>query len=165
MFNRAKTMPDKARTKAYAKVLSQAIKPGTVVAEIGARTGILALLSCLYGARRVYASYSTSAIELARRTAAANGLTERLQFIHADSAQPSLPEPADLIVTDLHDVFPVARECLRVIIDAATAWPSGVIPLLRKRFTFPTLPGPSNKAAASFFSRGRPPCHSALAMP
>ena len=45
---------DKIRTDAYAQALQQLIKPGDVVVDIGTGPGILALLACRFGARRVY---------------------------------------------------------------------------------------------------------------
>ena len=72
---------DKLRTDAYAQALKHQIKTGDVVADIGTGTGILALLACRFGARRVYAFEPSAIIELAREIAAANGFADRIEFI------------------------------------------------------------------------------------
>jgi type I protein arginine methyltransferase len=64
---------NKARMDAYAAALRDAVTPNSVVLDIGAGTGIFALLACRYGARRVYAIEPDDAINLAREVAAANG--------------------------------------------------------------------------------------------
>ena len=92
---------DAARMGAFARALGQAIKPGAVVIDIGTGTGICALLACRHGARRVYAIEPDDAIQVAREVAAANGYADRIEFIQAISTQVTLPERADVIVSDL----------------------------------------------------------------
>ena len=63
---------------------ADAVTPNSVVLDIGAGTGIFALLACRYGARRVYAVEPDDAINLAREVAAANGYSDRLT-LHSES--------------------------------------------------------------------------------
>ena len=72
---------NKARMNAFAAALRQVVTAKTVVLDIGAGTGIFALLACQYGARRVYAIEPDDAINLAREVAAANGFSDRLTCI------------------------------------------------------------------------------------
>ena len=109
---------DKIRTDAYAQALQQLIKPGDVVVDIGTGPGILALLACRLGARRVYAFEPSGIIELAREIAAANGFAERIEFIPKMSTESSLPEPANVIVSDIHGILPFFGKSLVSIIDA-----------------------------------------------
>ncbi len=109
---------DKIRTDAYAQALKQLIKPGDVVVDIGTGPGILALLACRFGARRVYAFEPSPIIELAREIAAANGFADRIEFIPKMSTESSLPEPANVIVSDIHGILPFFGKSLVSIIDA-----------------------------------------------
>ena len=56
---------DKTRMDPYAYALKAAITPDSVVLDIGAATGIHALLACKFGARQVYAI--EPCIQLSRR--------------------------------------------------------------------------------------------------
>jgi type I protein arginine methyltransferase len=114
----AQMVTDKLRTEAYAQALENEIKTGDVVAEIGTGTGIFALLACRFGARRVYAFESSAVIELAREIAAANGFADRIEFIPKLSIESTLPERANVIVSDVHGVLPFFDRGLVSLIDA-----------------------------------------------
>ena len=108
---------DKIRTDAYVQALRQAVKPNSVVVDIGTGTGIWALLACKFGARKVYAIEPNDAIQVAREIAEANGYGERIEFIRKLSTQVTLPEQADLIVSDLRGVLPLFQHHLPSIVD------------------------------------------------
>ena len=82
---------NRVRMDAFTKALRQAIKPDSVVLDIGTGTGIFALLACQFGARRVYAIEPDDANQVARQIAVANGYGERIEFIQALSTQVTLP--------------------------------------------------------------------------
>jgi type I protein arginine methyltransferase len=109
---------DRRRVDRYAAALRRAVTPGSVVVDIGTGTGIFALLACKFGARRVYAIEPGDVIQVAREIAAANGYTDRVQFIHRESARATLAEPADVIVSDLRDVLPLFGQHLPTVIHA-----------------------------------------------
>ena len=109
---------DSVRMDAYARALRLAVKPGSVVLDIGAGTGIFALLACQFGARRVYAIEPSDTIQAAREIAAANGFAERIEFFQEMSTAITLPEPADVIVSDLRGVLPFYQHHLPAIADA-----------------------------------------------
>ena len=113
-----KMIRDRGRTSAYADALRALVRPGSVVLEIGTGTGILALLACRYGARKVYAIEYSEIIQLAREAAAANGFAGRIEFIQAISTRVELPEKVDVIVFDLHGVLPALEASLLSIMDA-----------------------------------------------
>ena len=113
-----KMIADRVRTGAYDAALRSAVRPGAVVLDIGTGPGILAMLACKYGARRVYAIEPDDVIEVARKAAAANGLTDRIEFIQDYSTNVTLPEQADVIVSDLHGVLPLYHHLIPSIIDA-----------------------------------------------
>jgi SAM-dependent methyltransferase len=109
---------DAVRMDRYVRALRHAIKPGTVVVDLGTGTGIFALLACRLGARRVYAIEPDDVIQVARDTAAANGCADRIEFIQARSTDVTLPEQADVIISDLGDALPWFQWHIRSIVDA-----------------------------------------------
>ncbi len=109
---------DKVRMDAYVQALRQMVKPDSVVLDIGTGTGIFALLACQFGARRVYALEPNDAIQLAREMAAANGYADRITFMQTLSTQATLPEPADVIVSDIRSLLPFFQHHLPSIVDA-----------------------------------------------
>jgi protein arginine N-methyltransferase 1 len=109
---------DRVRMGAYAEALRRAVKPGSVVMDLGTGPGICALLACRFGARRVYAVEPAPVIELARAIAAANGVADRVAFIEDLSTNIRLPESADVIVSDLRGVLPQFGRHLAALADA-----------------------------------------------
>jgi predicted nicotinamide N-methyase len=95
---------DEARTRAYAEAIREVVRPGDVVLDIGAGSGILGLLCAKAGAKRVYAVESSGAVELVREHVRDNGLEEVVQVFHADLRDLSpedLPEPATVVVSEM----------------------------------------------------------------
>ncbi len=111
---------DGARTGAYARALEHRVTPSAVVLDIGAGAGILSLLACQAGARKVYAVEPDDVIQVAREAAAANGYADRIEFIQSSSTAIELPERVDGIVSDLRGMLPVFRTSLVSLIDART---------------------------------------------
>ncbi|HEX8154610.1 MAG TPA: class I SAM-dependent methyltransferase [Thermoanaerobaculia bacterium] len=109
---------DRVRSDAYAAAIRRTVRPGDVVLDLGAGTGIFALLACQAGARRVFAVETSAYLEVARELAAANGFADRIECIQADSTAIELAERADVIVFDIRGVLPLFGTALRVIVDA-----------------------------------------------
>jgi protein arginine N-methyltransferase 1 len=120
---------DSVRTGAYAQALGQAVRPGSTVLDIGTGTGIWALLACRFGARKVYALDMTEAIEVARALAVANGYADRIEFIQQLSTRMSLPERVDVVVAEMHGVFPLFEHNISSLIDARRRFlaPGGIL--------------------------------------
>ena len=111
---------DSLRLKSYALAIAEAVRPGDVVAEIGAGLGVFSLLACRAGARKVYAIESEPIIDLARQLAAANGFGERIEFLRGDVRRVELPEKADVLISDLRGALPVHGKALDTLLDART---------------------------------------------
>ena len=109
---------DKARFGAYADAIARAVRPGDVVVDLGCGPGIFALLACRAGAKRVYAIDSGEVIHFARQLAVANGLADRIEFLHGDSRQTQLPERANVLVSDVRGALPLFAEAIPSIEDA-----------------------------------------------
>ena len=126
---------DKARMDPYAYALKSLIRPDSVVLDIGTGAGIHALLACKFGARKVVAIEPNEAIHLARELAQVNGFADRIEFIQDLSTRVSLPERADVIVSDLRGVLPLYGAHIPAIMDARKRHlaPNGI--LIPKRDT------------------------------
>jgi len=109
---------DDVRTGAYIRALRGAVRCGSVVLDIGTGTGLFALLACRFGARHVYAIEPSDAIALARDIARANGYADRITFIQGMSERVTLPEPVDIIVSDIRGVLPLHQGSVQSILDA-----------------------------------------------
>lgn len=109
---------DEGRLSAYTRALEARVTPGAVVLDIGAGPGIMSFLACRAGAARVYAIEPADVIEVAREAAAANGLSNHIQFIPAMSTAIDLPEKVDGIVADLRGVLPVFGAGIASVLDA-----------------------------------------------
>ena len=119
---------DRERINAFAEALRRVITPNSVVIDIGTGTGIFALLACRFGARRVYAIEPSPAIQVAREIATANGYADRINFLEVMSTDVELPEPGDVIVSDLGGLLPWFRTHLPSIINARRLLrPGGVL--------------------------------------
>jgi protein arginine N-methyltransferase 1 len=93
-------LADHARVDAFDRALREIVRPGDIVLDLAAGTGILSFLACRAGAARVYAIESTSLVEEGRAIANANGLADRVSFVQEWSRFATLPERVDVIVTD-----------------------------------------------------------------
>ena len=109
---------DRVRMDAWQKAIAQAVKPGDVVVDIGAGTGVLSFLACAAGARRVYAIEESPIIEVARELTRQGGFGDRLTFLAESSADIRLPEPADVAVGHVFGAFGLNGDILTTMIDA-----------------------------------------------
>jgi protein arginine N-methyltransferase 1 len=111
-------LADRTRLEPYARALEALVRPGSVVLDIGTGTGFFALLAARLGARKVYGIDPTDLIRTARELAAENGVADRVEFIQDVSTRVSLPEPADVIVSDLRGILPPLQGIVATMADA-----------------------------------------------
>lgn len=109
-----KLLADDARLSALRTAIGRLVRPGDVVLDAGTGTGVLAFFACQAGARRVYAVECEDIIHVAREVAEANGYGERIVFIQGDAQSLSLPEPVDVLVSDLIGVIGLDQNILSI---------------------------------------------------
>lgn len=109
---------ERSRMDPYVQALRKAVEPGDVVLDIGAGTGVFSLIACQLGAGCVHAIEPDAAIQVARSSAQANGYGDRIVFHQAVSTDVTLPQRADVIVSDLRGVLPLLQHHIPAIIDA-----------------------------------------------
>ena len=110
---------DARRTGPFVDALRQAIRPGSVVLDIGTGTGIFAFLACRFGAARVYAvEPDASALEMAKRCADNIPGSERITWLHGLTTQMELPEQVDIVIGDLHGTLPFFKGNIESLADA-----------------------------------------------
>lgn len=109
---------DEVRTSAYAEALGRSVHPGAVVVDVGAGTGAFSLLACKLGAKHVYAIETSPALAIAKESASDNGFTDRITFFDRVSTAVVLPEPADVLVSDLRGSLPLYEQHIVSIVDA-----------------------------------------------
>ncbi|GAB7554710.1 hypothetical protein NRB_42230 [Novosphingobium sp. 11B] len=96
---------DARRHALYAKALGQVLRSGGVVLDIGAGTGLFAMLAVRAGATRVIACERDPQVARAAEQAIArNGFADRITVLPIDSRElrlgRDLPEPADVLLWD-----------------------------------------------------------------
>jgi type I protein arginine methyltransferase len=111
-------LKDSVRMDAYHRAIRSAVRPGQIVIDIGSGTGILAFIAAKAGARRVYAIERGNMITLARQLAEENQLDNIVKFIPGDSREISVPEKADVIISELIGIFALHENMLAILLDA-----------------------------------------------
>jgi protein arginine N-methyltransferase 1 len=109
---------DERRTLAYIAAIKRVVRPGDVVLDVGTGSGVLAVAAARAGARRVYAVEASDIATAARAVVAANGVAERVTVVPGWSRHIDLPEPADVMLSELIGNEPFEEEILETTQDA-----------------------------------------------
>jgi predicted RNA methylase len=120
---------DCVRTEAFRRAINSVVRPGDVVLDVGAGSGILSVFAARAGAARVYAVERTPIAALAEQLAAANEVAETVEVIHGDVLDIELPERVDVIVSEWLGGFGIDEGMLAPVIAARDRWlkPGGVM--------------------------------------
>ncbi|MER6144484.1 50S ribosomal protein L11 methyltransferase [Streptomyces sparsogenes] len=94
-------LEDPVRKASFQQAVRDTVRDGDVVLDLGTGSGILAITAAQAGARKVYAVEPAGMVHLARRIAERNGVADRIEFMRGWSPQLELPEPADVLLTDI----------------------------------------------------------------
>ena len=121
---------DRVRTEAFRRAIDSVVRPGDIVLDVGAGSGILSVFAARAGAGSVYAVERTSIAVLAQELAAANGVAE---IVRRDPRRrqrtSSSPERVDVIVSEWLGGFGIDEGMLAPVIAARDRWlkPGGVM--------------------------------------
>ena len=120
---------DRVRTEAFRRAIESVVRPGDVVLDVGAGSGILSLFAARAGAACVYAVERTTVAAVAQGLAAANGVAEIVQVFHGDVMEIELPGRVDVIVSEWLGGFGIDEGMLGPVIAARDRWlkPGGVM--------------------------------------
>jgi SAM-dependent methyltransferase len=120
---------DRVRTEAFRRAIDSVVRPGDVVLDVGAGSGILSVFAARAGASRVYAVERTTVAVVAQELAAANGVASIVRVIHGDVLDVELPEGVDVIVSEWLGGFGIDEGMLPPVIAARERWlkPGGVM--------------------------------------
>src|SRR5687767_15956726 len=113
---------DERRNEAYQRALEHVVRPGDVVLDVGAGTGILSIFAAQSGARKVYAVERTQVADVARRMVERNGYTERIDVIQSDLEDVAVPEKVDVIVSEWMGGLGVDENMLAPLVMARDRW-------------------------------------------
>ena len=91
---------DAVRTNAFAEAIRRVVRAGDVVLDLGSGSGVLAILACRAGARKVFAVERGHIADVAAMLVADNGCADRVEVLHARSQEVELPERANVLITE-----------------------------------------------------------------
>jgi protein arginine N-methyltransferase 1 len=111
-------LQDFDRVDRYREAIHAVVRPGDVVLDIGTGTGLLAYYACQAGARHVYAIDDGPILALARELSQANGFDDRITFFKDVSYRVTLPERADVLVTETLWNFGIGEGMIGFLADA-----------------------------------------------
>ena len=120
---------DHVRTEAFRLAIAAVVRPGDVVLDVGAGSGILSVFAARAGAARVYAVEQTSIAVLAQEIVSANGVGDIVRVIESDAFDLELPERVDVIVSEWLGGFGIDEGMLPPVIAARDRWlkPAGAM--------------------------------------
>ncbi len=117
---------DQARNDAFERAIAKAARGRRLVLDIGTGSGLLAMMAARAGAERVVAcEANTPLAHVAARIIARNGYADRITVVAKRSTQlavgQDLPEPADLLISEILDAGLLGESVIRTFRHACAA--------------------------------------------
>lgn len=109
---------DRARTEAYLRAIPEVVRPGDTVVEIGTGSGILSMAAARAGARHVYTIEAGTIGKSAEAVFEANGFADRITLIPGRSSHVTIPERADVLISEIIGNEPFQERVLESTLDA-----------------------------------------------
>lgn len=105
-----------SRMAAFRHGIAAVVRPGDVVVEAGAGTGVLSALAAQAGAKQVYAlELSPDLAAVARRTMDLNGLAGAVSVVQGPAQAFVPPEPVDVVICEMLHVGLVNEQQVPVV--------------------------------------------------
>ena len=112
-----KMLTDSVRNKLLYQILEKYVTPETKFLDIGAGTGVWAILAAKLGARRVVAvEIEETLIPIIHRHAKENGVAHKIEIIHGNSNDLKIREKFDLIISELFSLGALGAEVVHSFI-------------------------------------------------
>lgn len=111
-------LADTKRLKAYEAAIKKVVKKGDIVVDLGAGLGIFSFMAVQAGASKVYAIEAMNIIEKAKLVAAENNFSDKIEFIQDSSLNVTLPQKADVIISEILGEFGLDENILHFTKDA-----------------------------------------------
>src|SRR5262249_29776329 len=97
-------LKDRVRTEAFRRAIAEVVRPGDVVVDAGAGTGILSFFAAASGAGRVYAvEIDPVLVANIRASITLNGWDDVVSVVPGDVTRAELPHGIDVFVGELVD--------------------------------------------------------------
>jgi type I protein arginine methyltransferase len=116
----AAMLGDTIRHNAFARAIARSVRPGDVVLDVGAGTGVLAMMAAQAGAARVYAVEASPIAMIAKANARA--FDGRIFVINERIEDVVLPERVDVIVSEWLGGFGIDENLLPMALVARDRW-------------------------------------------
>jgi protein arginine N-methyltransferase 1 len=111
-------LKDEPRIRLWEQAIQKTVKPGDVVVEIGCGVGTFGFFAARAGAAKVYAIEADRVLDVAREVAAAEGSSQRMEFIEGYSTSVAIPEVADVVIYEDFCPFFFDPEITKILGDA-----------------------------------------------
>jgi len=106
---------DRVRMAGFRAAISQVVKPGFTVLELGSGTGVLSFFAA-ENARKVYSvELNLDLVDESRRLLKLNKNGEKVEVIHADAFEYLPPEPVDVVICEMLHVGLLREKQLQMI--------------------------------------------------
>ncbi len=111
-------LADRVRTEAYRDAIYEIVKPGMVVLDVGAGTGILSFFAARAGARCVYAVDNSDILDTTRELAIANGFGDIVKCMDGRAEELELPEKVDVLVSEWMGLYALTEAMFESVVAA-----------------------------------------------
>lgn len=109
---------DKLRTDYFIGGINEIVKEGDVVLDIGTGTGVLAIAAARAGARKVYAIEASGIADVAQEIIEKAGVGDKVEIIRGWSTNVTIPEKANVLVSEMLGNDPLGESILNIFKDA-----------------------------------------------